>query len=354
MELDSNLRNLPPLPVCNVGYCRCVEHLNTLDLFWNKLVYYIKSIGSRVFGIKKRVRGAVPGWNMYVRHFYDQSRNAFLNWKAGGSPNSGSLAQVMRISRANFKRELRWCKRNEDAIRADIVATKFRQGNVVKFWREVKKMKPDTYKIPLKIDDACDADTIVGLWRNKFMGVLNSTSDSLARDEFDARLRDATITQVSSVSLTEMCCIIDGLPGNKSPITDDIPSEVFKNSSFNFLNFLTMFVNDILYHGHIPCTLSDVVILPTIKNKLKDSSKSNNYRPIAVSSIASKLIELILYDRLRVYLVSSPHQFGFKSAHSTETCVFAVKEVIDYYLSLNTPVFACFIDIKSAFDRVVG
>ena len=57
-------------------------------------------------------------------------------------------------------------------------------------------------------------------------------------------------------------------------------------------------------------------------------------------------------DRLEAYLYSSDNQFGFKSKHSTELCIYALKETIQYYKHLNTPVFVCFIDIKSAFDRV--
>ena len=50
--------------------------------------------------------------------------------------------------------------------------------------------------------------------------------------------------------------------------------------------------------------------------------------------------------------VSLRHQFGFKNEHSTELCIYALKEVINYYRNLNSPVFLCFVDIKSAFDRV--
>ena len=33
-------------------------------------------------------------------------------------------------------------------------------------------------------------------------------------------------------------------------------------------------------------------------------------------------------------------------------CIYSLKETINYYRDVNTPVFICFIDIKSAFDRV--
>ena len=96
----------------------------------------------------------------------------------------------------------------------------------------------------------------------------------------------------------------------------------------------------------------EVLIIPLIKSRLKDQSSSSNYRPIAVATAASKIMESLLMDRLEDYLYSSDNQFGFKSKHSTELCIFALKEVIQYYKYLNTPIFVCFIDIKSAFDRV--
>ena len=57
-------------------------------------------------------------------------------------------------------------------------------------------------------------------------------------------------------------------------------------------------------------------------------------------------------DRTSNFLHTEDNQFGFKPKHSTELCIFAIKEVIQYYNQLNTPVFVCFIDIKSAFDRI--
>ena len=50
--------------------------------------------------------------------------------------------------------------------------------------------------------------------------------------------------------------------------------------------------------------------------------------------------------------MTAPYQIGFRRNHSTDMCIFALKETVNYYHALNTPVFICFVDIKSAFDRV--
>ena len=49
---------------------------------------------------------------------------------------------------------------------------------------------------------------------------------------------------------------------------------------------------------------------------------------------------------------TSDFQFGFKSNHSTDMCIFVLKEIIDFYKRHNSPVFSCFMDATKAFDRV--
>ena len=115
---------------------------------------------------------------------------------------------------------------------------------------------------------------------------------------------------------------------------------------------LSLYFSAFLAHCFLPETLSNVLLIPLIKNKLKDSSRSDNYRPIAIATAASKVFERALLNRLAPFLNSSDNQFGFKQQHSTELCIMALKEVVRYYFNLNTPVFICFLDIKSAFDRI--
>ena len=51
-------------------------------------------------------------------------------------------------------------------------------------------------------------------------------------------------------------------------------------------------------------------------------------------------------------LYTSDNQFGFESKHSTDQCIYILKEIVDFYKSNNSPMFLCFIDASKAFDRV--
>ena len=105
-------------------------------------------------------------------------------------------------------------------------------------------------------------------------------------------------------------------------------------------------------HGLMPHAMMHNIVTPIIKDRNKDVTDYNNYRGIALAPISSKVLEFVILNRYEDILNTSPNQFGFKKSHGTEECVFALKEVINYYFDHSSPVFACFVDFSKAFDRV--
>ena len=93
-------------------------------------------------------------------------------------------------------------------------------------------------------------------------------------------------------------------------------------------------------------------LVPIIKNKTGDTSDKNNYRPIALVTAASKILEICILEILEMYLITHDNQFGFKSKHSTDMCIFTVKSIVKYYTRQNSPVYTCFLDTSKAFDRI--
>ncbi len=57
-----------------------------------------------------------------------------------------------------------------------------------------------------------------------------------------------------------------------------------------------------------------VLLVPVIKDKTGKISSTENYRPIALANILSKVFEHILMDRLKEYLVTTDNQFGFRGS----------------------------------------
>ena len=61
-----------------------------------------------------------------------------------------------------------------------------------------------------------------------------------------------------------------------------------------------------------------------------------------MTTTSSKLVELIILTKLHDYVSTKNYQLGFKSGHATDSCIYALKQVIDYYLKFNSPVFIYF------------
>ena len=78
----------------------------------------------------------------------------------------------------------------------------------------------------------------------------------------------------------------------------------------------------------------------------------NNYRPIAIVTIASNIYEIIVLDVIEPFIAKCDNQFGFKKKHATEHCIYALKNVISYYNWFGSPVYTCFSDASKAINRV--
>ena len=104
-------------------------------------------------------------------------------------------------------------------------------------------------------------------------------------------------------------------------------------------------------HSYMSQSMINSIIVPLIKNKCGNLTDKNNYRPIALSSITYKVFEhiLLLILRLEEYLWTTDNQFGFKSGHSTDLCIYALSELIEYFKSRSISVYVAFLDAMKGF-----
>ena len=66
----------------------------------------------------------------------------------------------------------------------------------------------------------------------------------------------------------------------------------------------------------------------------------------------SKVFELVLLSKYKSYLETADNQFGYKKGLSTEMCIFTFKEIVEFYRSMSSNCYICFLDASKAFDRV--
>ena len=64
------------------------------------------------------------------------------------------------------------------------------------------------------------------------------------------------------------------------------------------------------------------------------------------------MFEHIIVERLEIYLWTNDNQLGTKSGHSTDLCIYALTEFIEYFKSRSTSVYVAFLHASKAFDKI--
>ena len=104
-----------------------------------------------------------------------------------------------------------------------------------------------------------------------------------------------------------------------------------------------------LKHLCIPSNCLDTVIIPTLKNINGNINDANNFRPVAIAIILSKLFEHIILHICSKVFKTSDNQFGFKAKVLSDMCVFTLKQLISSYHKQSSPVYCAFLDASKVF-----
>ena len=178
------------------------------------------------------------------------------------------------------------------------------------------------------------------MWGEHFKSILNcSTSSCTNNVAFLQRLNSFCNSDFELFTEAEIQSAIQRLKRNSSPGKDGLSCEhfIYADDSLNF--YLRVLFNCMLTHNYIPQELMDSLIVPLLKDKKGDITDKDNYRPIAITCVISKILESVLLEKHKDYFNTSFHQFGYKPKHSTDQCIFIMRELIDYFNASNSPLY---------------
>ena len=113
-------------------------------------------------------------------------------------------------------------------------------------------------------------------------------------------------------------------------------------------------INQVLNNGIFPDKLKIAKVVPIFKSG--DCALTNNYRPISLLPVISKVIEKIIYTQLSLYFESnkknSDSQYGFRPNRSTEQATLELTDRIISAMDNNDVPIGIFLDLSKAFDTI--
>ena len=348
---DEILSNIE-LPIealsCNNLKCKNNEHRHHLSKFYNNIINSLMKSSKHLYNNRSENYTQRPGWTDYVSDLHDYSKTCRQIWMNENQPRQGIIHENYIRARARFKYAVKYIKKNEEKLRKESMAKNLANKDTTEFWKEIAKSNNCKTPLPDQIDEAKGSENILKLWRKHFHDIFNCLKSrkehvSLKLNE---KINEIIVKPYAVFEAIKELCL------NKSCGIDGITAEHLKYATERLPHLLSLAFSGFFIHGFLPDSMISVLIVPVIKDKAGAINSKDNYRPIALASIVSKIIEKIMLNRMETHLLTQPNQFGFKKKLGTDQCIFALKELVSKYMENGSCVYTCFLDASKAFDRV--
>ena len=296
-----------------------------------------------------------------LRLLCKRSRKVWEQWKSAGRPCEGQLYEDKRDTKKAVRQFVTSSRAKMERAKIQSRDLLFKENSNNQFKSSTSKTECRGLKIG---DDICtDSQEIANHFSDHFA--------NLAKSSPSPPLRNAT-SDVSHIELTSfLSCddllddeiMVEEIEGalkalklGKSGGNDSLDPEHIYFGGDTLKLWLKKIFNTIVSLEELPASLNEGLIIPVHKGKGKDPFLPGSYRGITLSSVISKLFEIILLQRLSPGLedagVPDLAQTAYQKGLSCADAIFATQEALLTHVREGGKPFLCFYDIEKAFDSV--
>ena len=324
----------------------------TADEIWTKLQGDLIEIRDKFVPLSKPKPSKCKWATRRVKRLREAKKRAWLNYIKSGKDNK--LYEI-------YKEKLR--KSVQENNRAKIVFEKNLADNIKKdsksFYAYVRSKQRSKVRVgPLKDSTGnivSDSRAIADLLNSYFSSVFTIENVSLIPNPTSNF--DFTNSQI----LRELCIDeklvwekLSNINTSKSQGPDELNPKLLFELRNELCKPLTTLFNMSIQTGVIPQDWRDACVAPL--HKKGSRNKSENYRPVSLTSVISKLLESIVKDSLVKHLDKNTlirnSQHGFTSGKSCLSNLLEFFEEVTKTLDKGEAVDLVYLDFAKAFDKV--
>jgi len=235
--------------------------------------------------------------------------------------------------------------------------------NPKSFWKTVKDIFPTKSSSKNKITDNDEQrnKTKAESFKQYFSCVVSNLKEAtfLLKDCIWKTTPTTTMRTTKSfkfeyVSIVFIKNFVKSLKKNKATGVDNLPAQMLKDCADSIAKPLQHIVNLSLQTGTVPTEWKTAKIVPIYKSG--NMSKVENYRPISVLPVLSKVLEKAVHNQLSTYLeqneLLNKFQFGYRSKRSTDIATTLFVDEIRENGDKGKLTGALFLDLSKAFDTI--
>ena len=247
-----------------------------------------------------------------------------------------------QLARIYLKEQAEYIQNQIDKIRDSV---EDRQSRIT--WQTIDEVsrRKSTAKAKLK---AASQQERVKLWEQHFKNLLGSPP----------KITDEPITSIISKQLDiklgpftkeELDSVLKKIKNRKAAGLDEIPTEVWKIRQFD--DILLRQCNAVYSQNRIERWMKGC-ILPFPKKG--DLGLAKNYRGITLTSIAAKIYNVLLRNRIepKIDNILRKNQNGFRRNRSTTSQILTIRRILEGVRAKNLQATLLFVDFTKAFDSI--
>jgi hypothetical protein len=359
------------LAAFNCGHTQSTNcnNCSVIDDFYENICSAITQASDCSFRKKSFKPYLKPYWDDHIKQLHYQMRMARYKWLNNGRPRDHLNQSYIHYKncKRNFRRYHRKCSENylkhlnEELDNAAEVDSGF-------FWKAVNRRKNKfienkclemrfngvTYRDPKDIafkwgEYFCDlySDIDRPCYDSNFRIEIDDQVNLLKRRQFD----DSVYTQIV---YTDVLSELMSLKKGTACGPDNIYNEHLLFGGDLLIKKITSLFNLMLRYSHIPKKLKCGNIITLYKGGRKRKDDPGSYRAISLTSSILKLYERVLISRINAETNISfcPLQGGFQKGFSCTMSSFLLRECAYYAKQSKSKLYLCFLDVKTAFDKV--
>lgn len=215
-------------------------------------------------------------------------------------------------------------------------------------WRSIKRFR-SAFK------ESLSSSSLPPSLTNAFLDRLAPPSvDESIYFPLESSLTDDSSSLNSPFSLHELKGVLSHVK-DSSPGQDGIMYSFLSHLGNSALMYFLNLINSVMVTGNIPETWKSQEVI-AIKKPNKPTNDVASYRPIALSSVLTKVAEHLVKNRLEWFIENNNFiansQYGFRKSKSTIDNLAILTTDIRLAFSRDEDIVAAFLDIAAAYDNV--